>query len=236
MVRDSLEIWLTTTAMAEQYYVCQSFLGSDVRNSKNAGADLSTTLEQALGGAFSLMERYERVWRASGPSRPLDMFGFRYDAAPDSAALDVQGMVRKFRRAYADLEQIWSAALTPGTAAALGYAARNSENGWLDISDDVWVRAVYEFACAHARRALNRRHLLRSLTPLYLGKFASLVLETESLAPGDAEERIEALCQTYENLKPYLISCWTGEPEPDAGVAQADPEVFQMNPSEVLHD
>jgi hypothetical protein len=106
----------------------------------------------------------------------------------------------------------------------------------LTVDDDVWVRVVYDFASAHARRALNRRHLLRSLTPLYLGKLASLVLETESLTPGDVEERIEALCQTYENLKPYLISCWAGEPEPEGAAAQADPETLQITPSEVLHD
>jgi hypothetical protein len=52
--------------------------------------------------------------------------------------------------------------------------------------------------------------LIRSLTPLYLGRVGSFVIQTENLASGEVEERIEELCVAFERLKPYLISLWNG--------------------------
>jgi hypothetical protein len=43
---------------------------------------------------------------------------------------------------------------------------------------------------------------------LYLGRTASFVLETQGLTSLEAEERIEALCSSFEKQKPYLIQRW----------------------------
>ncbi len=50
-----------------------------------------------------------------------------------------------------------------------------------------------------------------SLTPLYLARVASFVLETETMIAADVEERIERLCRTFDELKPYLVRRWHGE-------------------------
>jgi len=52
------------------------------------------------------------------------------------------------------------------------------------------------------------------LTALYLGRTASFVLETQALTSMEAEDRIEALCQSFERYKPYLVQRWQ---EPTAG-------------------
>jgi hypothetical protein len=59
------------------------------------------------------------------------------------------------------------------------------------------------------RRDLPRQHLLKAFTPpLYLGRTASFVLETQGLTSAEAEGRIEALCQVFEKYKPYLLTRW----------------------------
>ncbi len=55
---------------------------------------------------------------------------------------------------------------------------------------------------------MERGHLLRSLTPLYLARVASFVIETESLLSAQVEEKIEALCCSFESTKPYLMAHW----------------------------
>jgi hypothetical protein len=70
---------------------------------------------------------------------------------------------------------------------------------------------IFEFACACARNRLGSGPLLQSLTPLYLGRVASFVLETETLISHEVEQRVEHLCLSYEKLKPYLISLWNAE-------------------------
>jgi hypothetical protein len=57
---------------------------------------------------------------------------------------------------------------------------------------------------------MDREHLLKSMTPLYLGRTASFVLETQQSTAADVENRLELLCLEYENLKPYLLEKWRG--------------------------
>ncbi|MCX5727870.1 MAG: hypothetical protein NTZ28_03360, partial [Nitrospirae bacterium] len=46
------------------------------------------------------------------------------------------------------------------------------------------------------------------LTPLYLGRTASFVHATQGLTSTEAEQKIEALCHTFERMKPYLVERW----------------------------
>jgi hypothetical protein len=58
---------------------------------------------------------------------------------------------------------------------------------------------------------MARGHLLRSLTPLYLARVASFVIETRMLVAAEVEEKIESLCRTFEENKPYLAARWGAE-------------------------
>ena len=71
---------------------------------------------------------------------------------------------------------------------------------------------VLDFSCAYKKHPLSRSHLLQSLTPLYLGRVASFVLENENLESAEVEQKIEHLCMSFENLKPYLKAQWNDEP------------------------
>ena len=55
---------------------------------------------------------------------------------------------------------------------------------------------------------VSREHLLKALTPLYLGRTASFVYATQGLTSTEAEQKIEVLCQTFERMKPYLVQRW----------------------------
>jgi hypothetical protein len=81
------------------------------------------------------------------------------------------------------------------------------------MEDDLWVRVICDFASAHRRNPIERGHLLRSLAPLYMARVASFVLEVHSLNAAEVEDRIERLCQCFEDQKPYLRALWAGTPD-----------------------
>jgi hypothetical protein len=85
--------------------------------------------------------------------------------------------------------------------------ARSSSEQF-QMPDDLWARIVYDFALAHRLRTINREHLLRSLTPLYLGWAAGYAREMETANEGEVERRLERLSNAYEASKPYLVSRW----------------------------
>jgi len=96
------------------------------------------------------------------------------------------------------------------------------------LEDELWTSIVFDFACAHRRRPLERGLLLRSLTPLYLARVASFVLEVEDCFAEQVEERIERLCLCFERLKPRLVAQWDGarreQPAPARPATRRDEE------------
>jgi hypothetical protein len=76
------------------------------------------------------------------------------------------------------------------------------------ISDRLWVRIVYDFALGHRLRTISRDHLLRSITPLYLGWIASYAQEMQTAGIAEIDSRLERLSKAYEDDKAYLVSRW----------------------------
>ena len=230
VARYGIDIWMTTIALAEGYRVCQSFLGAKLHDAKDPAADLSAMLEQVVGSVFLLMEEYEPVWAEREGSQPADLFGFRFDVGLDPITVNVHRMLEAFGRGCHDLAEVWAIALQPQTlrdVLALVRPPGEKPEGF-HIADELWARIIIEFACAHKRKPLERHHLLRSLTPLYLGRLASFVQETELLISAEVEERIENLCLCFERAKPHLLAQWRGVPEAAAAPAGA-PERQQAN-------
>jgi hypothetical protein len=208
VARFGIDIWMTTEAVASGARVCQSFLGAKIHNPKDPAADLAAMLVQVAGALFALMEEHQKVWTTVDGSNPVTIFGFQFEVGVEPIHVNVDSMIESFRHGLADLEPIWSQMLAPDTLAAL-FPLKDCPRQSFRISDDVWAQLIYDVAVSYHRYVMPREHLLKALTPLYLGRTASFVVETEGLTSIEAEGRIEALCQTFEKRKPYLIERWT---------------------------
>ncbi|HMA53957.1 MAG TPA: glycosyltransferase, partial [Acidobacteriota bacterium] len=76
VARFGIDVWMTTTAIANGFKICQAFLGAKIHDAKDPGADLSAMLHQVVGSVFDLMEEYAPTWRAVAGSEPVATFGF----------------------------------------------------------------------------------------------------------------------------------------------------------------
>lgn len=211
VARFGIDIWMTTIAVAEGFKVCQSFLGAKLHDAKDPGADLSAMLQQVTSSVFLLMREYQETWRIRQGSEPAPLFGFRYDVGLDPINVNLARMLDAFRNGAADLAGVWKLALRPGTLSAITTLAKSAKPDDFHLDDELWVRIVYEFACTAKSNRLERTTLLKSITPLYLGRVASFVIETAEMGAAEVESRIERLCLTFEQMKPYLIEIWFGE-------------------------
>ncbi|RMH02994.1 MAG: glycosyltransferase [Nitrospirae bacterium] len=207
VARFGIDIWMTTEAIASGARVCQSFLGAKIHNPKDPARDLSNMLMEVMGALFFLMEEHQDIWSQLEGSNPVRLFGFQYQVALEPVHVNVDRMLQSFHQGLADLAPIWEKILSPSVLDSLRQVQSLSPKAFR-IADEVWAHVVYDAASAYHHRAIAREHLLKALTPLYLGRVASFVLETQGLTSSEAEERIEMLCQTFENEKPYLLSRW----------------------------
>ncbi len=207
LIHLGLENWLTTVAVAEGFEVGQAFLGSKVQDSKASGAELSVMLAHAVGSVFAIMEDYLSVWEGRKGSRAVPLFGPPVEVGIEPVTVNVGRMVKGFRQGLRDLLPMWELILSVDTLPQV------LPLGLLDVEDfrfpdDIWVQVVYDFALACHDKAVHREHLLKALTPLYLGKTASFILEAKDSDADGAERLIERLCREYEVRKPYLVERW----------------------------
>ncbi len=211
VARFGIDIWMTTEAIASGARVCQSFLGAKIHNPKDPAADLAAMLMQVLGAVFALMESHHAVWSRRQGSEPVKLFGFQYEVGVEPVNVNVESMIASFRQGLADLAPIWKQALGQDTMSELlPLAAAPSAD--FRFPDDLWARVVYAAALTYRARRMSREHLLKALTPLYLGRTAAFVLETQGLTTAEAERRVEQLCQAFESRKSYLVERWNHQP------------------------
>jgi hypothetical protein len=204
---NTIDDWLAIRAASGNFRMAQTVLGPRLQNQRNPAPDLSTVLAQVLGSLYAEVNRTAPVWQRVRGSESVPAFGSDSGLPPEPPSVDIQPMIESFRLGYQNLLEIWRVVLPPATLLELKkLAARTPET--FRLEDAVWARIVYDFALAYRMRVIDRDHLLRALTPLYLGWVASYVLQTQDAGQKDAEQRIESLCLAYEGQKGYLISRW----------------------------
>ena len=229
VARYGIDIWMTITALCGDYRVCQSFLGAKIHDAKDPASDLSAMLTQVVGSVFEQMERSSDKWMAIEGSQEVPVFGFRFDVGLEPVPVSVDGMIRRFRQGVKDLGEIWRLALAPQTVREL-QRLEESPDDQFHLSDELWVWVIYDFATAFHARSINRDHLLKSLTPLYLGRVASFVLDTRDSSALEVERKIEQLCLLYEQCKGYLVERWRERP-PDEQTHEPPPEAVERTES-----
>ncbi len=106
-----------------------------------------------------------------------------------------------FRLGVRDLDSLLQSFLPEDVLAILGDLAARPDRRAFVYPDAAWVRTVMHFALACHRKVVSREHIIKSLTPLYLGKVASFVIETWDSTAEEVERRLEGLCLSFEGKR-----------------------------------
>ena len=207
VARFGIDVWMTTTAIADEFKVCQAFLGAKIHDAKDPGADLAGMLVQVTSSVFDLMRTYKHRWKVVDRAEEVPLFGFPHGVGLEPVNVNLERMLGIFRQAARDLGEVWQKALVPETLAGVSALAADSSVEF-HFPDALWVRVVYDFAVAYEHRVLPAEQLLRSLVPLYLGRTASFVRETADSGAEEVETIIRSLADAYLADKDYLRRRW----------------------------
>ena len=197
---------ISSVAACGGFQACESHLGVRAQSPTDWG-NLSTLLAEVLGATFIEMEGRAAHWQSIRGSKILPRFGSPETSPPDTGTVDVHGMIESFQLGIQNLQDVWGLILPPTTLLELKRLSRLPDDQFR-IPDHLWVRIVYDFALGHRLRTISRDHLLRSITPLYLGWIASYALEMQTAGPAEVDLRLERLSKAYEDNKSYLVSRW----------------------------
>lgn len=208
VARFGIDIWMTTEAVANNFKVCQSYLGAKIHDPKDPGSDLSSMLVQVVGSLFGLTEKHAQQWKMINGSVEVPTFGFRYQVGLEHVKVNVGRMLSIYREGVKDLRDIWVEIVGQGDYGRLKEMADMPDDSFR-FSLSLWTSIIYDYCIAHYKRKLPEGQLIKSLTPLYLGKTASFVLEVVDKEQAEAEAEIEKLCLEYEKGKSRLIDNWS---------------------------
>jgi hypothetical protein len=168
---------------------------------------LSAIVAQTVGCIFHLMERYQERWESVTEAVFVPTVGVPVGLGASTGSINVERLVNGFRQGLRDLLPLWQIILPAETfQQVLELGVENTEG--FRFSPGLWVRVIYDFSLAYHDRLLHREHLLKALTPLYLGYTASFVIETRAQGVEMVEQELARLNDQFETMKPYLVQRW----------------------------
>jgi hypothetical protein len=201
-----IDVWMLAHAMTERRRICQTRLGPRLRDTQHLAVDLSSMLVQVVGSLFGVMETHAAHWKTVGDAEPVPLLGEPDHVPIEPVSVNVERMVRAFEFGLQEFASLWEGVVLPDVLRDLQDLRRAAPP--FRFPDRLWARVVHEWALSAHRRTMTRDHLLRSLTPLYLGKVASFIAETQHGGQADVDRKIAALCRAFAEDKPYLIAEW----------------------------
>jgi hypothetical protein len=197
---------LAPAALCDNLKVCELHVGARIYPPID-WTNISSLIAQVLGPIFLDMERNVTCWQRIRGSVPVPAIGDPIFVSQDTGNVDISRMVESFRLGNRELQEIWGLVLPPATLFELRKLLRLPLEQF-HMPDELWVRIIYDFALAHHLRTISRDHLLKSMTPLYLGWVASYARGLQTVGVPALEQRLERLSLAYESGKPYLVSRW----------------------------
>ncbi len=201
-----IDLWLTTEVLASGAKLTESHLGRKIVTPSPGQPDLSTTLARVIGCLFSLMVRYHAVWEQIHGSLPLPEME-KPPLLAEAGEAHVERMVHAFKLGLKDLLPVWEQIMPEETLAQL-YPLGILAVDEFRLSPSLWARVVSDFALAHHERRLPRDHLLRALTPLYLGRVAAFLREAHAASPSRFPDLLEDIGRAFEREKESLRARW----------------------------
>lgn len=208
VARFGIDLWMTTTALAEGFRVAQTHLGAKIHDPKDPGQHLAAMLVQVVGTAFMLLETYEDVWTMRVLAERAPTFGEAEPVVLDPVRVDVTRMEEQFRFGVQTLDRIYGLCLPPKVWTELRAAAGDD----CGIPDRLWAQIIIHFAVAFHRRSLARDQLVSSLTPLYLGRTATFIRRNADRSDDEAEADVLALARVFADVVRELHRLWKEEP------------------------
>jgi glucosylglycerate synthase len=208
VARFGIDIWMTTSAITQNFRICQSNLGVKIHDVKDPGQHLGPMFRQVLSALFSLMERYESYWKDIQGSEPVETFGFEGSLEPEPVKVDLELLVDLFKTGFQQFSPLWREIFDDASFQQI------RETACMDAKDfhlptEAWVRILYELATTYRLWTINRNKLLDMMTPLYYARVASFVRQSWELSSREAEELVEEQALRFEEQKDYLIRLWS---------------------------
>ncbi len=208
IARFGVDIWMTTEAITGPFKVCQTKLGVKIHDEKDPTSHLGPMFTQVVNTIYTLMGLKENVWRTVTATEEVEYVGKEIRGEPKPFQIDLDKLREFFTLGFKNFNPMWKHILNPDSFQSLE-AIVNNGLGKHRLSNEDWVKMVYDYAVAFAGTPMQRTTLLQTMIPLYNLRVAELVLDLQKTDRDDeVESYFDTIAADFMNLKSYLIERW----------------------------
>jgi hypothetical protein len=108
-----IDIWMTTSALAGGFAVCQTRLGAKVHDPKDPGSDLGPMFRQVVGTILRLAVRHADHWVEIRGSHDVPAYGFERIIDPPSLEVNTLRLLTEFHGGSLTMADSWRQMLAP---------------------------------------------------------------------------------------------------------------------------
>jgi hypothetical protein len=203
-LRAGVDLWLRVHALAGPFRSVQVQTPPRTRQSPPAPPSLLGVLRQVLSATWVCLDRYAPRWTSDRLVDPPRLLA-RDTAAPAGPTWDWPAMARAYRDAIHDLDPIWSRLLSPAVLRELRSASAADP---VCVPDALWADILLDYAISWRHGRGRADDLAASFFPLYLGRAASYLRETEGLDAEASRARLDALARHVRERRSRLVDAW----------------------------
>jgi glucosylglycerate synthase len=206
VARVAIDLWLRTEAVARGFTLGQ--IWRPVPAAGGARAKLREAVQQIVLAAIESLRAHDTFWTSTNGVVPLPTLGTDPKQAPPAAGWDYEALAAEASHDIDDIKPLLTEVLE---ADLLGRVVDDGGGSVLPLSNELWVRTVYAFAAAARRGRTSIDHLATMFVPFYLWRAATFMADATHEDDSTVQARLDSLCETFQRLKPVLVSSWSAE-------------------------
>lgn len=200
-----VDIWLTITAITNDFRICQAKLGAKIHGEKDPAADLGPMFREVVGTIFTLLGINRTYLEKVAATANIPVFGEAIGEEPESFEVNLEPLLEYFRIGYKNFGAVWANIIEENDFNIIRKLAKSRSLKKFDLPTETWVRIVYRYADHFCRAERQRFKILDTLIPLYNARVASLVMTLKEKNHAEAEEFYDAQAVVFESMRGYLL-------------------------------
>jgi glucosylglycerate synthase len=202
--RFAIDLWLRTEAVAQQFSIGQ--IWRPATTASGARAKLREAVQQVVVAMIESLRAHESYWTGASGVAELPTWGTEPQGTPDPPGWDYEALSEQARHDIGEIRPLLEEVLEPDLVSGI---LADVSREVLMPNDELWVRIVYAFASAARQGRAGVDHLAGMVVPLYLWRAAAFMAHTARQEDEIVRAGLDALCETFQRLKPALVSSWS---------------------------
>lgn len=202
-----IDIWMTTSAITNNFKICQANLGAKIHDAKDPGESLGPMFRQVIGTLFYIMEDTFDKWKDIRGSEPVEILGDGTKTDIEGFPVDIDNIINHYKEGFHHFSPLWEMVLSAEEFDFLKKLNKMPKNDFI-IPPKIWARMIYDLLLSYHSWRKDRFKLVNLMSPLYHASVASFMNVTKGMDNLEAEMVVERQAEVFEEEKDYLIKRW----------------------------